>query len=158
MSRKVGLNAASEEFGVDRKTIQRWYALGYIERDAAYSYKAEEIEFMIRGGNKKRKQIDWSKANCRGMNPDMFFLEDTQLERQYFDNSMLRKICFSCPIRKECMKMALESEEYGFWGGLAAYERQAIRKGRHESDRLNGLRRDLKSFGITLEQILKEVS
>lgn len=158
MSRKIGLKDACEEYGLDRKTIQRWHALGYIERDAAYYYKAEDIEFMLRGGNRKRKQINWSQANCRGMNTDLFFLEDTQLERQYFDSKMLRKICFSCPIRKECMKLALDSEEYGFWGGLASYERQAIRKGHYESDRLNSLRRDLNSFGITFDQILKDAS
>jgi hypothetical protein len=38
----------------------------------------------------------------------------------------LRKLCFSCPVWRECLTIGFKYERYGHWGGLAADERNHI--------------------------------
>lgn len=38
----------------------------------------------------------------------------------------LRRICFSCPIWKECLQVAMQEEPYGFWGGMSEEERKHL--------------------------------
>ena len=38
-----------------------------------------------------------------------------------------RSLCFSCPVRMECLAEALDSESsFGVWGGLTERERRAL--------------------------------
>jgi hypothetical protein len=59
----------------------------------------------------------------------------------------LRRICFSCPIQKECLQIGTSLERYGFWGGLADEERTAIYENR-EGKILYRLKRDLRLLSI----------
>lgn len=61
--------------------------------------------------------------------PEAFFPEngqggDTQETR------WVRAVCAACPIVGACAAYAIEYEAYGFWGGLSARERGAIRRAR----------------------------
>ena len=66
---------------------------------------------------KPSKDLDWQdKAECA--KPDnrdkmeSFFSEDPR------EKSEARALCFSCPVRKDCVKWALENNTiWGIWGG-----------------------------------------
>jgi len=61
---------------------------------------------------------DWDKARCRGLT-NLFFSEKET------DITLAKDICFSCPVRQECLTKALENgEAWGIWGG---YDYQELR-------------------------------
>jgi hypothetical protein len=66
------------------------------------------------------------------MGVDLFFSRRTSANgKQAVD------ICSACPVRRDCLTYALESERtdglrIGIWGGLGPYERTALAKDRHE--------------------------
>ena len=96
---------------------------------------------------------DWDRANCRGLNTEIFYHEEADLRERQLDNRAIRKICFTCPIQKECLKAGME-EEFGIWGGFNRRERVYIRNGNlHDTD-MNPVRRHLEDFGITLEEAI----
>ena len=100
---------------------------------------------------------DWTKANCRGLNTEIFYYEESDLRERQLDNRAIRKICFTCPIQKACLDAGME-EEYGIWGGFTRRERTKIRNQRLADPEMNPVRRDLKDFGITLAQAIKGVA
>lgn len=52
---------------------------------------------------------------------DMFYADE---EEEPDKVVQAKAICWSCPIRQECLTRAMErKEEYGIWGGLTAEER-----------------------------------
>jgi WhiB family redox-sensing transcriptional regulator len=62
------------------------------------------------------------KAACAEMDPDFLFAEGPA-QRD------VRDVCFSCPVRMECLADALESGPvYGVWGGLTERERRALQR------------------------------
>jgi len=97
---------------------------------------------------------DWERANCKGINTEIFFADDTDLYNRHLDNRMIRKICFTCTIQKDCLRAGMK-EEFGVWGGLTANERKKVRKNQLDHIELNIARRDLKEFGITLENAIE---
>lgn len=74
----------------------------------------------------------WTEnGNCSspGVDPEIFFEGIPYLKA--------RKVCSSCPIKKECLEYALKAEAaegffYGFWGGHDPQEREAILRGERE--------------------------
>lgn len=61
-----------------------------------------------------------SHAACTGTDPDSLFVRGSA-QRQ------ARRVCFSCPVRIECLADALSSNAlFGVWGGLTEKERRAI--------------------------------
>jgi len=100
---------------------------------------------------------DWDRANCRGLNTEIFYLEEADLRERHLDNRSVRKVCFTCPIQKECLDAGME-EEYGIWGGFTRRERTKIRNQRLADPEMNPVRRDLEDFGITLDEAIKGVA
>lgn len=74
----------------------------------------------------RRKDVDWKRASCFGLDTDMFYLTRTELLLEGLSYNSLRRICFDCPIMRECLQIGTSLERYGFWGGLAQEERAAI--------------------------------
>lgn len=71
---------------------------------------------------------DWeSRANCRGMDPDLFFEYEYQ-DFQLRPPKAAVRACAGCEVRDECLDHALKHERYGYWGGTEAKERLRIRK------------------------------
>lgn len=65
---------------------------------------------------------DWSKADCRDMDPDLWFPGPGDPARD------ARVTCLFCPLRAECLEYAqVNMIGYGIWGGLVPNERQALR-------------------------------
>jgi len=102
-----------------------------------------------------RDAVDWDKANCRGINTDMFYLEDELLKNKKAENRQLRNICFRCPIQRACLEVGFAYEQYGMWGGVASLERNIIVKGNLDSERLGPLLRDCDEFGVPFEGIIE---
>lgn len=70
--------------------------------------------------------IPWQDlAECRGMNPDLFYAERGESTRE------AKAVCAVCPVRQECLDDALMGrEKFGVWGGLSERERRKIRSRR----------------------------
>jgi WhiB family redox-sensing transcriptional regulator len=81
------------------------------------------------------KDLEWiDKSACKDApDPDIFFPpRDKELYKKIADEA--KKYCFgidgetpACPVRKECLWSAIESDEqHGIWGGLSHRERNAL--------------------------------
>lgn len=67
----------------------------------------------------------WAGALCASFDPDFFF---DRAEEDPDTAAAAKSVCFSCPIRRQCLNASmLANEEYGIWGGLDARERAAYR-------------------------------
>ena len=65
------------------------------------------------------------RANCLGVNPDLFFPERGASTRE------AKEVCKGCVVREECLEYALANgEKFGIWGGLSERERRRIRRQR----------------------------
>ena len=60
------------------------------------------------------------RARCADSDPDALFVRGSaQMDA--------RQICFSCPVRLECLADALDSQmSFGVWGGMTERERRAL--------------------------------
>lgn len=67
---------------------------------------------------------DWaSEAACRNLGDRDYLFVQGAAQRE------ARQMCFTCPVRRECLVDALDSRtEYGIWGGLTERERRALHK------------------------------
>ena len=65
----------------------------------------------------------WEDAECRGMDPNLFFPERGD------DTTEVKAICAGCPVRLECGSYAIEhNEHHGIWGGASERQRRQIRR------------------------------
>jgi len=61
-----------------------------------------------------------TQAACASVEPDQLFGKGAEQRDA-------RSLCFSCPVRMECLAEALNSESsFGVWGGLTERERRAL--------------------------------
>lgn len=103
-------------------------------------------------GQIKRRDVEWERASCRGLDTNLFYLMRTDLLEEGLGYNNLRRICFECPIMKECLQIGTSLERYGFWGGLSEEERTAIYENR-EGKIIYRLKRDLQMLGIRYQPI-----
>ena len=73
-----------------------------------------------------RQERNWqSKANCMGVDPDLFFPERGASTRE------AKEVCRGCVVREDCLEYALANgEKFGIWGGLSERERRRLRRAR----------------------------
>jgi WhiB family redox-sensing transcriptional regulator len=65
------------------------------------------------------------RANCLGVDPDLFFPERGASTRE------AKGVCRGCEVREECLEYALaHGEKFGIWGGLSERERRRVRRQR----------------------------
>ncbi len=66
-----------------------------------------------------------SKANCMGVDPELFFPERGASTRE------AKEVCRGCVVRDNCLEFALANgEKFGIWGGMSERERRRIRRAR----------------------------
>lgn len=72
--------------------------------------------------------MDWTKANCRGLDPDLMFPARGSGPA---DVAAAKQVCAGCEIQPECLERALAANERrGVWGGSTYSERRAIIRSR----------------------------
>ena len=103
-------------------------------------------------GQIKRRDVEWERASCRGLDTHLFYMMRTDLLEEGLGYNNLRRICFECPIMKECLQIGTSLERYGFWGGLSEEERTAIYENR-EGKIIYRLKRDLQMLGIRYQPL-----
>ena len=66
-----------------------------------------------------------SRANCMGVDPDLFFPERGASTRE------AKEVCRGCVVKDDCLEYALDNgEKFGIWGGLSVRERRRLRRAR----------------------------
>ena len=89
---------------------------------------------MVRGiGNTQSEMPAWqSKANCMGVDPELFFPERGASTRE------AKEVCRGCVVREDCLEYALANgEKFGIWC-LSERERRKVRRSRALARRANG--------------------
>ncbi len=72
----------------------------------------------------------WVKdAVCAQFGPldDVWFNEEDDDGVQRNDPGVARRVCEACPVRQACLKVAVEEDHYGMWGGTTRAERHRMR-------------------------------
>ncbi|MGZ8766173.1 MAG: WhiB family transcriptional regulator, partial [Acidimicrobiia bacterium] len=65
----------------------------------------------------------WHRAAaCRSVGTHLFFLEPGA------DPKPARALCATCPVTRECLRFAVETEAAGIWGGQSPAERRKARQ------------------------------
>jgi len=67
------------------------------------------------------RTTEWAvRGACRASDPDALFVQGAAQNRA-------KAVCFSCPVRTECLADALDHRiEFGVWGGMTERERRAL--------------------------------
>src|SRR6202158_4771712 len=74
------------------------------------------------------------RANCLGVDPDLFFPERGASTRE------AKEVCRGCEVRGDCLEYALANgEKFGIWGGMSERERRRIRRARALARRTGGV-------------------
>jgi hypothetical protein len=107
-------------------------------------------------GQVTRREVEWERASCLGLETDLFYDHRTGLSEKGLTLQHLRRICFSCPIQRECLEIGVAHEPYGFWGGLAEDERKMLHA-RREGKVTHQLRDDLRELGLSYKKIVDHV-
>lgn len=80
-----------------------------------------DLSALLSGGEK-----GWqSRANCLGVDPDLFFPERGSSTRE------AKEVCRGCVVREDCLDYAIANgEKFGIWGGMSERERRRVRRAR----------------------------
>ena len=72
-------------------------------------------------GRRAKRLGEWrDHAACLGEDLELFFPERSQTQA-----AKAKAICFSCPVREECLEESIHNgERFGIWGGLDQEERR----------------------------------
>ncbi len=66
-----------------------------------------------------------SRANCMGVDPELFFPERGSSTRE------AKEVCRGCVVREDCLEFAIANgEKFGIWGGMSERERRRVRRAR----------------------------
>jgi WhiB family transcriptional regulator, redox-sensing transcriptional regulator len=86
-----------------------------------------DIQALIGGSETSGWQ---SRANCMGVDPDLFFPERGSSTRE------AKEVCRGCVVRVDCLEFAIANgEKFGIWGGMSERERRRVRRARVQQSR-----------------------
>lgn len=68
--------------------------------------------------------LDWSGANCEGIDTELFFPDKNDRENLEF----LKRVCDSCGIRQRCFEYAIQHDVEGYWAGTTATTRKRMQR------------------------------
>lgn len=112
----------------------------------------------------RREQTRWARAEdfewqlharCRGLPTEMFFASDGERgQLRAAREERAKKVCRSCPVKRECLRYAVASAEaWGVWGAMTPRERELIFRGatsRSTTRRQTGMRQDRLAWAIAI--------
>lgn len=99
-------------------------------------------------------EVDWSKAECWGLNTDLFYaVEEERNIKAYMYINAVRSICGRCVIQRQCLAYGFQHEQYGVWGGMTTLERRAVVEPKKYPAQLRRALFDLEAYGITYDFI-----
>lgn len=67
-------------------------------------------------------------GNCKGLDTELFFAPENNSNFLQANYKMIKKICDSCDVQKQCLEYALRNDVEGIWGGKYHSERKRMRK------------------------------
>lgn len=66
-----------------------------------------------------------ARANCTGVDPELFFPERGSSTRE------AKEVCRGCVVQQDCLEFAIANgEKFGIWGGMSERERRRVRRSR----------------------------
>jgi WhiB family redox-sensing transcriptional regulator len=69
--------------------------------------------------------FDTSRANCLGVDPELFFPIGTIAPST---EATLKRICLACDVFDDCLQYALEVKVNGYWAGTTEAKRIELRR------------------------------
>ena len=90
------------------------------------------------------KRLDYDKANCKDIDTEIFYMQESQLQEMGMALRTIRKVCFSCEIQPDCAKYAFKYERYGIWGGFTEKERHLLQQGKWQHRELQRMYAQIK--------------
>lgn len=79
-------------------------------------------------------------GSCVGYPTDWWFPPKAAKREDLANLREARRICGECPVSKECLEYALETNEfYGVWGGMSWEQRKAERRRRQKEKSSNNV-------------------
>jgi WhiB family transcriptional regulator, redox-sensing transcriptional regulator len=79
------------------------------------------IQLDVDAGDRRWQE----RANCLGVDPDLFFPERGASTKE------AKAVRGGCEVKTECLEYALRhGEKFGIWGGMSERERRRIRRQR----------------------------
>lgn len=75
--------------------------------------------------------MNWrERAACNGEDPEKFFPDPSDVK----GTTNALQVCVGCPVREQCLELALRAEadglRYGVFGGLTPRQRAQVAKGK----------------------------
>lgn len=65
------------------------------------------------------------KARCKGLSVDLFFPKKKEIKTNHFLIANSRLVCAGCPVRKECLRFAVDNViTHGIYGGVMPIDRR----------------------------------
>lgn len=101
-------------------------------------YEGEEMSAAEDYYSLINKQFEFMEgAACRGMGPDLFFLDEDEKGANHIKLVQARTVCFTCKVNKECLDFAMDNNiKSGIWAGTTPLQRKALRRERRNTDRV----------------------
>jgi WhiB family redox-sensing transcriptional regulator len=78
------------------------------------------------------KDFSWQEhAACRGVETDLFFLEEKQTGINQKKLADARDMCNRCSVAEKCLDFALDNYiDFGIWAGTTPLQRKGLRRER----------------------------
>jgi len=101
-------------------------------------YEGEEMSAAEDYYNLVNKQFEFMEdAACRGMGPELFFLDEDEKGANHIKLAQARTVCFTCKVNKECLDFAMDNNiKSGIWAGTTPLQRKALRRERRNTNRI----------------------
>ena len=101
-------------------------------------------------------EVEWKQANCNQQPLNLFYVFEEHKGRinEFFSVDIVKRLCFACPIWRNCLEYAIRNEDYGIWGGLTTRERDALIAGEPSTVFLS-VTQQLMDNGISISEILE---
>ena len=102
--------------------------------------------------------ISAKEALCAGMDTSLFYMRDDELGLIDMELKDLRRICFACPIMKECLSYGFKKEKHGMFGGVTEFERDLLKQRRMKDPKALKLFSDLIILNFPISLIINTMN